>query len=88
VHSIKVPTTKEQPVPVFFVSGNGGNKIYAIPSLHAVVVVTSSAYGKGYGQRRSENILKAILAEKNEPMMRIVVSMTVTITSPIRFTIG
>ncbi|MBC3919123.1 serine hydrolase [Undibacterium sp. CY18W] len=64
VHTIKVPTTKEQPIPVFFASGNGGNKIYVIPSLHAVVVVTSSAYGKGYGQRRSENILKAILAEK------------------------
>ncbi|MFZ6723360.1 serine hydrolase domain-containing protein [Undibacterium sp. Ji49W] len=64
VHTIKVPTTKEQPIHVFFASGNGGNKIYVIPSLHAVVVVTSSAYGKAYGQRRSENLLKAILAEK------------------------
>jgi hypothetical protein len=27
-----------------------------------VVVVTSIAYGKAYGQLRSENILKAILA--------------------------
>jgi CubicO group peptidase (beta-lactamase class C family) len=49
-------------LPVFFASGNGGNKIYVIPSLRSVVVVTSSAYGKGYGQRRSEDILKAVLA--------------------------
>jgi len=63
-HPMKVLNSKVQPVPVFFASGNGGNKIYVIPALHAVVVITSSAYGKGYGQRRSENILKAILAEK------------------------
>ncbi len=67
-HTVKAPMSKAQPVPVFFASGNGGNKIYVIPSLHTVVVITSSAYGKGYGQRRSENILKAILAEKmNQP---------------------
>lgn len=51
-------------VQVFFASGNGGNKIYVVPSLRNVVVVTSSAYGKGYGQLRSENILKAILARQ------------------------
>jgi CubicO group peptidase (beta-lactamase class C family) len=49
-------------VPVFFASGNGGNKIYVMPTLDMVVVVTSSAYGHGYGQLRSENILKAVLA--------------------------
>lgn len=48
-------------IPVHFASGNGGNKLYLVPSLDMVVVVTSSAYGKGYGQLRSENILKAIL---------------------------
>ncbi|MFZ6757943.1 serine hydrolase domain-containing protein [Undibacterium sp. Ji50W] len=66
-HTVKAQTaqmSKGQLVPVFFASGNGGNKIYVIPALHAVVVITSSAYGKGYGQRRSENILKSILAEK------------------------
>ena len=50
------------PVPVRFASGNGGNKIYVVPSRQLVVAITSSAYGKGYGQRRSEAILKALLA--------------------------
>ncbi|ASG20481.1 serine hydrolase domain-containing protein [Nitrospirillum viridazoti] len=48
-------------VPVHFASGNGGNKIYVVPSLDLVVAVTSSAYGKGYGQRRSQDILLSIL---------------------------
>ncbi|MDG3441365.1 serine hydrolase domain-containing protein [Nitrospirillum amazonense] len=49
-------------VPVHFASGNGGNKIYVVPSLDLVVAITSSAYGKGYGQRRSQDILLGILA--------------------------
>ena len=49
-------------LPVHFASGNGGNKIYVVPALNMVAVVTSRAYGRGYGQLRSENILKAILA--------------------------
>ncbi len=40
---------------------NGGNKIYVIPARRMVISIASSAYGKGYGQRRSEDILKAIL---------------------------
>lgn len=51
-----------QSMPVFFASGNGGNKIYVVPSRRLVVAITSSAYGHGYGQRRSEAILKALLA--------------------------
>ena len=51
-----------KPVPVSFASGNGGNKIYVIPSRHLVVAITSSAYGHGYGQRRSQDILRALLA--------------------------
>jgi len=47
---------------VHFASGNGGNKIYVVPSRQMVVAVTSSAYNRGYGQRRSQAILKAILA--------------------------
>lgn len=50
------------PVRVSFASGNGGNKIYVVPGRRMVVAVTSSAYGRGYGQRRSEAILKALLA--------------------------
>jgi CubicO group peptidase (beta-lactamase class C family) len=49
---------------VHFASGNGGNKIYVIPSRKEVVIVSSSAYGKGYGQRRSAAILQAILDAK------------------------
>lgn len=52
----------ERDILVHFASGNGGNKIYVVPEWNAVVVITSSAYGKSYGQQRSENILKAVLA--------------------------
>lgn len=51
-------------IAVSFASGNGGNKIYVIPTCRLVVAVTSSAYGRGYGQRRSEAILKAILSSE------------------------
>ena len=57
----KVHDIDGQKVPVSFASGNGGNKIYVVPSRRLVVAITSSAYGKGYGQRRSEAILKAVL---------------------------
>ncbi len=49
-------------VQVHFASGNGGNKIYIIPSMDMVVAVTSSAYSRGYGQVRSQDILLKILA--------------------------
>jgi CubicO group peptidase (beta-lactamase class C family) len=49
-------------IAVSFASGNGGNKIYVVPDCRLVAAITSSAYGHGYGQRRSEAILKAILA--------------------------
>jgi CubicO group peptidase (beta-lactamase class C family) len=47
---------------VHFASGNGGNKIYVVPSKEMVVAITSSAYGRGHGQRRSQSILMAVLA--------------------------
>jgi CubicO group peptidase (beta-lactamase class C family) len=60
-----------EPVMVSFASGNGGNKIYVVPSRGLVIAVTSSAYGHGYGQKRSENILKAILTLNAEfPLSR------------------
>jgi CubicO group peptidase (beta-lactamase class C family) len=49
-------------VAVSFASGNGGNKIYVVPSYELVVAITSRAYGRGHGQRRSEAILLALLA--------------------------
>ena len=58
----KVQQIDGQSVSVSFASGNGGNKIYVIPSRHMVVAVTSSAYGHGYGQRRSQAILTSILS--------------------------
>jgi len=51
-----------RPIEVSFASGNGGNKIYVISDLGMVVTIMSRAYGQGRGQRRSEAILKAILA--------------------------
>lgn len=54
-------------IRVHFASGNGGNKIYLVPTLGLVVAITSSAYGQGYGQRRSEQILLRLLdAERPE----------------------
>ncbi len=49
-------------VTVHFASGNGGNKIYVIPAYDAVLAISSSAYGRPYGQRRSEDILRRVLA--------------------------
>lgn len=44
-----------------FASGNGGNKIYLVPCQELVIAITSRAYGRDYGQGRSEDILKALL---------------------------
>lgn len=52
----------DRTIPVHFASGNGGNKIYIIPSLGMVVAITSSAYNQKYGQRRSQDILLKVLA--------------------------
>ncbi len=51
-----------QDVEFWFASGNGGNKIYIVPAFDMVVTVMSTAYGQGRGHRRSEAILKAVLA--------------------------
>lgn len=50
-----------KPVRVSFASGNGGNKIYVLPALKTVVAVASAAYGRPYGQRRSQRILSGVL---------------------------
>jgi CubicO group peptidase (beta-lactamase class C family) len=59
--------TKQEPVEshsvlVHFASGNGGNKIYIVPSLDMVIAITSGAYNRPYGQKRSQNILLKILS--------------------------
>ncbi len=48
-------------IVVHFASGNGGNKIYVVPQHDLVVAITSTAYGRGHGQRRSEQILLQLL---------------------------
>ena len=57
--------TGTSPTPVHFASGNGGNKIYVVPSRNLVIAITSSAYGHGYGQRRSQSVLLSILSNAN-----------------------
>jgi CubicO group peptidase (beta-lactamase class C family) len=52
-------------VLVHFASGNGGNKIYIVPSLNMVLAITSSAYNQGYGQKRSQEILLKVLSFMN-----------------------
>jgi CubicO group peptidase (beta-lactamase class C family) len=58
----KTLTVGNATVKIHFASGNGGNKIYIVPSRHWVVAITSSAYNRGYGQRRSQDILSALLS--------------------------
>jgi CubicO group peptidase (beta-lactamase class C family) len=57
----KTHTIAGRSVAVSFASGNGGNKLYLIPARELIIAITSRAYGRGYGQRRSEDILKALL---------------------------
>jgi CubicO group peptidase (beta-lactamase class C family) len=57
----KTLTVGRAMVRIHFASGNGGNKIYVIPSRNGVVAITSSAYNHSYGQRRSQDILSALL---------------------------
>lgn len=46
----------------FLASGNGGNKIYVLPAEQMVVVIQSAAYNTNYGQRRSLEMLRRVLA--------------------------
>ncbi|NKB88761.1 MAG: serine hydrolase [Acidobacteria bacterium] len=46
----------------FFASGNGGNKIYVFPDEQMVVITQSAAYNTNYGQRRSLDVLRRVLA--------------------------
>lgn len=65
---LKTYRVNGQAIDVHFASGNGGNKIYVIPSRRMVVAITSAAYGRGYGQRRSEAILLAVLGAGTAPV--------------------
>jgi CubicO group peptidase (beta-lactamase class C family) len=58
----KAETVGSHKIEVHFASGNGGNKIYIVPSLRMVVAITSSAYNQHYGQQRSQDILLRVLS--------------------------
>jgi CubicO group peptidase (beta-lactamase class C family) len=64
----KAESVGSHKIEVHFASGNGGNKIYVVPSLRMVIAITSSAYNQGYGQRRSQDILLKILAAVRSKM--------------------
>jgi CubicO group peptidase (beta-lactamase class C family) len=57
----KTYVIRGESVRVQLASGSGGNRIYLVPSRRMVLVITSSAYNKGYGHRRSESMLVSIL---------------------------
>jgi CubicO group peptidase (beta-lactamase class C family) len=43
--------------PAFFMTGNGGNKVVVIPSLNAVVVITSNNYNTKGMHEQTEKLL-------------------------------
>jgi CubicO group peptidase (beta-lactamase class C family) len=47
----------EKSHPAFFMSGNGGNKVVAIPDLDMAVVITSTNYGTAGMHEQTERIL-------------------------------
>jgi hypothetical protein len=47
----------EKSYPAFFMSGNGGNKIVAVPMLDLVAVITSTNYGTRGMHEQTEKIL-------------------------------
>ena len=58
---VKHHSVDGESIKVAFASGNGGNKIYVVPRLRLVIAITSAAYGRGYGQRRSARLLAEVL---------------------------
>jgi CubicO group peptidase (beta-lactamase class C family) len=50
------------PQGFYFASGNGGQRVFVVPGLALVVVVTGSAYNKAYAHRRAHKVLADVLA--------------------------
>lgn len=62
----------DRSIPVWFASGNGGNKVYVVPELGAVAVVTATAYSQPWMHEQAEailveHLLPAILAQPSPP---------------------
>lgn len=52
---------KGETIQYYFASGNGGNKIFVVPSINLVVAVGQTAYGTGYSHRRASRFFGQIL---------------------------
>jgi CubicO group peptidase (beta-lactamase class C family) len=68
--------TSERPAPsgtvkFYFASGNGGQRLFVVPSFRLVVVVTSSAYNKRYAHYRAHDILRAVLDAVDEDAVQL-----------------
>lgn len=49
-----------------YASGNGGNLLFVVPAENLVVSLHSSAYGQGYGHRRSRKVFEYVLKSLNK----------------------
>lgn len=58
--------TASGPRAVYFASGNGGQKLFVVPSARLVMVTTSSAYNQRYAHRRAHELFRAILVSVDE----------------------
>ena len=54
-------SVNDQQIDYVFASGNGGNKIFVVPSLQLVVAVAQTAYGSGYGHLRAEDYFEDLV---------------------------
>ena len=54
-------TIENKSFDCYFATGNGGNKIYVLPSLDMVIGMASSAYNQSYMHSRSDEYLKRIV---------------------------
>jgi len=54
-------TVDSKSIACFFASGNGGNKIFVLPSLDMVVATASSAYNQPYMHARSHRVLAEVI---------------------------
>ncbi len=50
-------TAGERAFPTYFMSGNGGNKVFVVPSARLVAVITSTLYNSRGMHEQSERVL-------------------------------